>query len=99
MFSLWETFPWMATSWEPGQGLRQERGWQQWEAGEAVGGMEALEMRPKLPVSLTAVGLCVPTRHFSPNPAKFTGKRGFEPLTLHPQQDSFPPPLVTPAEM
>lgn len=48
----------------------------------------------KLPLSLTATG-CVSTHHFSLNPAKFTGKGGFEPLTLHPQQDSFPPPLIT----
>lgn len=69
MFSQWETFPWIATSWELGQGLRQKRGWQRWEAGEAVGGMEVLEMRPKRPLSLTAAGLCVPTHHFPLNPA------------------------------
>ena len=43
----------------------QERGRQQWEAEEAVGGTEVLEVRPKLRLSPIATGLHVPTCHFS----------------------------------
>lgn len=43
----------------------RERGWQLWEAEEAVGGREVLEVKPKLQLSPIATGLCVPTCHFS----------------------------------
>lgn len=43
----------------------QERGWERWEAEEAVGGTEVLEVRPKLQLSPIATGLRVPMCHFS----------------------------------
>lgn len=43
----------------------QERGQQWWEAEEAVGGMEVLEMRPKLQLSPIGTGLRVPMCHLT----------------------------------
>lgn len=42
-----------------------ERRQQQWEAEVAVGGMEVMEVRPRLRLSPIATELQVPTCHFS----------------------------------
>jgi len=49
-------------AWTKSEG--QKRGQQRWDAEEGAGGMEVLEVRPKLRLSPIATGLHVPTCHF-----------------------------------